>query len=308
MSEMVKYETEQGEVQLKPETIKKYLVSGNGKVTDQEVIMFMNLCKYQRLNPFLREAYLIKYSDKDPATIVTGKDAFTKRAANSGVCKGWEAGVIIQDQKGNLNNRTGTFVAPGENLVGGWAKVYRKDWQVPIDITVSLGEYQRRKRDGSLQSNWKSMPATMIRKVALVQALREAMPQEFQGLYSPEEMPVDNEQLENKPVNITPEQGQEEQKQLENERKQTSEGKGKGNLNDSPQKITKEQGKKLGEIYEELSLEQDKFKKVVCDLLERDVKSLQDLTREEGEKLINHLIEMLEERYKKEAEEAREEQ
>jgi hypothetical protein len=40
-------------------------------------------------------------------------------------------------------------------------------------------------------SNWKSMPATMIRKVPLVQSLREAFPDEFGGMYSPEEMPVD---------------------------------------------------------------------------------------------------------------------
>jgi hypothetical protein len=40
-------------------------------------------------------------------------------------------------------------------------------------------------------SNWKVMPGTMIRKVALVQSLREAFPDEFGGMYSPEEMPID---------------------------------------------------------------------------------------------------------------------
>jgi len=44
-------------------------------------------------------------------------------------------------------------------------------------------------------SSWKTMPATMIRKVPLVQSLREAFPDEFGGMYSPEEMPVDSSAL-----------------------------------------------------------------------------------------------------------------
>ena len=35
------------------------------------------------------------------------------------------------------------------------------------------------------------MPATMIRKVALVQALREAFPSELSGMYDQSEMGVD---------------------------------------------------------------------------------------------------------------------
>jgi len=199
---VVKYETEHGEVQLSPQIIKKYLVSGDAsKVTDQEVMMFLALCKYQRLNPFLREAYLIKYG-KEPATLVVGKDTFTKRAANSELCKGWEAGVIVKNKDGKLEERDGSLVLPGEELVGGWAKVYRKDWEVPLKISVSLAEYQRFNKEGELQRNWKTMPATMIRKIAIVQALREAMPTEFQGMYSPEEMPVDADTLDETPVEV----------------------------------------------------------------------------------------------------------
>ena len=39
-----------------------------------------------------------------------------------------------------------------------------------------------------MNSQWKSKPATMIRKVAVVQALREAFPEDFGGLYSEEEL------------------------------------------------------------------------------------------------------------------------
>ncbi|HBF3006568.1 TPA: recombinase RecT, partial [Clostridioides difficile] len=52
-------------------TVKNYLVSGNGNVTDQEVLMFIELCKAQKLNPFIKEAYLIKFGNS-PANIVVG--------------------------------------------------------------------------------------------------------------------------------------------------------------------------------------------------------------------------------------------
>ncbi|KHO63383.1 phage recombination protein Bet [Thermoanaerobacter sp. YS13] len=221
---LVKYETDTGEVKLSYDIVKKYLVSGDpSKVTDQEVMMFINLCKYQKLNPFLREAYLIKFGN-EPATLVTGKDTFTKRAAKSKLCAGYEAGVIVQKKNGEMEYRKGTLVAPNETLVGGWAKVYRKDWNVPLETSVSLQEYQRKTKDGRIFSNWANMPATMIRKVALVQALREALPEEFQGLYSPEEMPVDDSHLEEKPieVNYTVEEQQEEAKEESVEKQKIS--------------------------------------------------------------------------------------
>lgn len=196
------YETDQGEVKLSPSIVKQYLVSGQAdRVTDQEIVMFMQMCKYQGLNPFLREAYLIKFGNA-PATMVTGKDTFTKRAAKSPLCAGYEAGVVVQGKDGQLNERKGALVLPNETLVGGWAKVYRKDWKVPMEVTVGLNEYARRKNNGELMSNWKQMPGTMIRKVALVQALREAIPEEFSGLYSPEEMPVDDSQLDEEPITV----------------------------------------------------------------------------------------------------------
>lgn len=202
MANIVKYETDNGEVTLSKDIVKRYLVSGDAsKVTDQEVMMFIQLCKYQNLNPFLREAYLIKFGNS-PATMVTGKDTFVKRAAKSKLCTGYEAGVIVQKEDGTVEYRKGALVLPKETLVGGWARVYRKDWGVPMEITVGLEEYQRYNNKGDLMTNWQKMPATMIRKVALVQALREAIPEEFGGLYSPEEMPIDDSTLDSTPVNV----------------------------------------------------------------------------------------------------------
>jgi phage recombination protein Bet len=184
---LIEYEANGEIVKLSPNMVKKYLVSGGGNVTDQEVVMFLSLCKYQHLNPFLREAYLIKFGSTDPATMVTGKDVFTKRADANPNYKGKKAGIIVLKESGEVEEREGTMVLPKETIVGGWAKVFI-DGKEPEYQSVSFDEYAGRKKDGTLNSQWAKKPATMIRKVAVVQALREAFPNTFQGLYAQEEM------------------------------------------------------------------------------------------------------------------------
>jgi phage recombination protein Bet len=184
----VSYETENGaKVTLSPEIIRQYLVNGQGNVSDQEVMMFLQLCKYKGLNPFLREAYLIKYGN-GPAAIVTGKEVFTKRAERHPDFRGQEAGIYVVTSEGKVQERKGTMTLPGERVIGGWAKIYRDGYQVPIEATVSMEEYAGRKQDGSLNQQWATKPATMIRKCALVAALREAFPAEFGGMYDMDEI------------------------------------------------------------------------------------------------------------------------
>lgn len=185
---LVEYEANGEMIKLSFPTIRRYLVSGGGNVTDQEVMMFLALCRYQHLNPFLREAYLIKYGSNDPATIVTGKDVFTKRANAAPDYAGKQAGVVVLAESGEIIEREGSMVLPKETLVGGWAKVFIKGHETPEYISVGIDEYIGRKKDGTVNSQWSKKPGTMIRKVAVVQALREAFPDRFQGMYAQEEM------------------------------------------------------------------------------------------------------------------------
>lgn len=196
----VRYETDGGEVKLSPAIIKKYLVNGQGNVTDQETMMFLQLCRFQKLNPFLREAHLIKYGNS-PATIVTGKEVFTKRASKQKTFDGFEAGIIVLIEN-KLDYREGTFYLPSEKVVGGWATVYRKDWAKPVRAVVSMDEYIGRKKDGEINSQWRGKPATMIRKVALIQALREAYPRDCEGLYDASEVGIDENRLNAAPVDV----------------------------------------------------------------------------------------------------------
>lgn len=157
--------------------VKQYLCP---QANDKEIFQFVQLCRSQGLNPWIREAYLIKYGTS-PANMVVGKDVFTKRAQAHPKFRGMSAGIIGEKQ-GELKSFTGSILPKDWALVGGWAKVFVDGYVEPVEAQVSMSEY------GSGQASWKKMPATMIRKVALVQALREAFPEELGGLYDSSEM------------------------------------------------------------------------------------------------------------------------
>lgn len=189
-SQVTEYESNGEIVKISPALIRKYLVNGGGNVTDEEVMAFLSLCRFQHLNPFLREAYLIKYGDKSPATMVVGKDVFLKRARRQPDFTGLQGGIIAYDlESGELRHREGTYYdKEAEKLVGGWAKVYVKGYTVPFFVSVSLDEYIGRKSNGEVNAQWSGKPATMIRKVAIAQALKEAFPDVTAGLYGQEEI------------------------------------------------------------------------------------------------------------------------
>lgn len=160
------------------------------KATDAECKIFLETCKQYHLNPFTKEAYLIHYDNKNEdtaSTIVLGKNCYMQMAERHPSFDGFEAGVIVLTADGQLLNREGSIVYDGdggETLLGGWAKVYRKDRTRAGYEEVKLSEYDTGK------SLWSGKKATMIRKVALVHALREAFPSTFGALYDESEVSV----------------------------------------------------------------------------------------------------------------------
>ncbi len=171
------------EVTLSIDIVRRYLVSGDAtKVSEQDIVQFINMCKFNQLNPFLKEAYLVKYGN-NPAQMVVSKEAFLKRANNDPDYDGLEAGIIIQ-RGDEILEIEGGFMMQTDILLGGWAKVYHKNRRVPFVSKVSLKEFSKG------QSTWNQMPATMIRKVAEVQALREAFPTQLGAMYIQEEQRI----------------------------------------------------------------------------------------------------------------------
>ena len=187
----VVYEINGEQIKLTPSIVQQYIVGDSGTITLPEFKFFTELCKARKLNPFLKEAYCIKYGS-NPAQIVVGKDAILKRAIVHPDYDGMESGVIVQvNETGEIIERKGTFYLNSEEkLVGGWAKVYRKNWKYPTYCSVSFDEVANKKKDGTLNSNWAGKGATMVEKVAKVRALRETFIEDLSGMYEAEEMNV----------------------------------------------------------------------------------------------------------------------
>lgn len=176
---LVNYMSAGQEVKLSYSIVRNFLTKGNGKVEDNDLVQFIQICKYNELNPFLNEAYLVKFGDQ-PAQMIVSKEAYMKRADANIHFEGFRAGIIVL-RDGESIDLEGTFKLPTDELVGGWAEVWRKDRKFPIIGRVNLDEYDKKK------SIWNEKKSTMIAKVAKVQALREAFPAQLGAMYVYEE-------------------------------------------------------------------------------------------------------------------------
>jgi phage recombination protein Bet len=157
----------------------------SGKLpSERDCIKFLMLCRGKRANPFEGDCYLIGYDSDGGASfsIVCGIELFLKRAEQSEDYDGNENGIIIQSNEETLEERKGTILLKNESLLGGWARVYRKNHTIPTYKTVNFSVYNTNR------SRWAKDPAGQIAKVALSQALREAYTTAIGGLYTQEEM------------------------------------------------------------------------------------------------------------------------
>lgn len=154
--------------------------------TPEEFGMFVEYCKSTGLNPFKKEIWFIKtpgYRKKDgtnaPARvqIMTGINGYLAIANRHSQFDGMECTVEYKE-KGD-----------SKVIVGATAKVYRKDRKYPSIATALWEEYYKPNPYGN-KGVWEQMPSIMIAKCAKSLALREAFPQELNGLYTEEEMPA----------------------------------------------------------------------------------------------------------------------
>lgn len=184
---------EKSEVKLTVAIVQKFLVvptrSGHYP-TDQDVMKFIMLCKARELNPWVGDAYLIGYDSKDGPqfSLITSVQALFKRAENHPEFDGLESGVIVRAKgskdhpPGPVEYREGDFFLDDEELLGGWARVYRKDREKPFFEAVKLSTFKRNTRI------WDSNTEGMLSKTAESGALRKAFPNQLGGLYLREEI------------------------------------------------------------------------------------------------------------------------
>ena len=268
---VVSYDVLGTHVELDLDFVKKYLVRGKAElVSNQELVFFMNTCRQQKLNPLAQgEVYLIKYSEKDPAQMVVGKDAYLRRAF---------------EHPDQIFQKEGCCLYPGESLVGGWCRVYfmRNGKERTAFKEVSFGEYNKG------QANWQNKPATMINKVAISQCVRDAFPKDYEGVYSEDEMvasgaiPVNYKELDDQKPEEQPAEEEDpvisqEQRQQLFKAAQANFGKDKGNA------VVKSIIEEMG-LTSTTGMKMSTYNKVVERLVEICTAHKAELEAEEGTK------------------------
>lgn len=143
--------------------------------TDDELALFMHVCKKSGLDPFARQIYAIKRknrrSGKDEMTIQTGIDGYRVVAERTGMyAPGKEPSYVYDKDK---------------RLVSATAYIHKRvgDAWFEVSATAFYSEYVQ-------ETNfiWQKMPHVMLSKCAEALALRRAFPNELSGVLTNEEM------------------------------------------------------------------------------------------------------------------------
>ena len=170
--------------------VRNYLVTGNKDlVTDQELTFFMHQCRALKLNPFLRECWLIKYSANETAQIIESIHHIRTNAMKHPQCVGWQKGIIIQHKGGEIV-RTSGLLPKDAILLGAWFNAKPKGWEIDFELEINLAGYVKTKRDGSITAFWQphNQPS-QIMKVVESQGLRTLFSETVGNVYIEEELP-----------------------------------------------------------------------------------------------------------------------
>ena len=197
VNNLFEIETRSGEKINLTFNVVKTLFAGGENITELEFRNFFQICKVYKANPYIKEAYIVKYGNQ-PATIVLDYKVLQQRAESNPNFKGMKTGVLVMNKDGQAVEREGSYKLPNEVLVAGWCEVYRKDRDFPTKVYSMFDEFKQTKKDGGLNSNWSGKPVFMITKVAKTHALREAFPNMFDcNIYSNDEIDVEERETIN---------------------------------------------------------------------------------------------------------------
>lgn len=178
-------EIEIKEEEKKTELLKSTICKG---CTDEEMILFLHVCKRLKLDPFMKQIYPVpRWSNvekRNVMSIQTSIDGFR----------------LIAERTGQYSpGREPTFVYENGKILYATAYVKKKTsdgtWH-EVAASAYYAEYVQKNKEGKVAQFWEKMPHVMLAKCAESIALRKAFPADLSSVYTKEEMAQETNSLE----------------------------------------------------------------------------------------------------------------
>lgn len=188
----------------KKDLIKRTICKGS---TDEELELFLLVCKKTGLDPFMKQIYPVKRwsttENREVMSMQTSIDGFRLIAERTGNYSPGKEPTFTYDKDGKIISAT-SYVKK-RTSDGTWHEVA---------ASAYFEEYVQRKKEGRPTQFWERMPHVMLSKCAESLALRKAFPAELSGIYTQDEMSQSSKE-EEKPVLYKEEISEEEWAKLD---------------------------------------------------------------------------------------------
>lgn len=163
--------------------------------TKEEFEFFIAWCRRTGLDPFVKQAYLIKRWDAQSNTErhepMAAEQGMAARADAEPDYRGMRSGVVYAGDKFSVDEEAQKVIhtwspeeraKAGMKILGAWAHGKREGREVEITY-VTLESRIARKKDGSVTKFWATDPAGQLRKCARADQYRRLYPNLFASVY-----------------------------------------------------------------------------------------------------------------------------
>lgn len=158
--------------ELTPKAVKDFLCP---KASNEEIAVFVALCRSRRLNPFEGDAFIVKL-EGHPAYYVISFRKLIEPCVLHPTFSRYEYGLILM-LNGKPEERVGEFYLPNEKIVGAWVRIWQKTQPEPFTHRIAFEPWVKTfPKSNDPMGMWKTNPAHMICKTAVTQGFRYLYP------------------------------------------------------------------------------------------------------------------------------------